>query len=145
MGVKSYKEGALKAGMSCLHNVIKPARRAFMHSIKKTKDFKLVYGSGRQSVNPFFVMYAKANDAGISRLGVTVSKKVGKAVTRNRVRRLVKECCRLKAFKIIKGVDIIIVARPAVALIPRESSFNKVDKSLEQLFRKLQLLHQDTN
>jgi len=141
MGAKFYKEGALKAGMFCLHDAyIKPARRAFMHSIKKTKVFKLVYGSGRQAVNPFFVMYVRKNDDDISRLGVTVSKKVGNAVIRNRVRRLVKESCRLRAFKIIKGYDIVIVARKVVGTLPREESFYKVDKSLEQLFRKLQLI-----
>ena len=111
-----------------------------MHSIKKTKVFKLVYGSGRQAVNPFFVMYVRKNDDDISRLGVTVSKKVGNAVIRNRVRRLVKESCRLRAFKIIKGYDIVIVARKVVGTLPREESFYKVDKSLEQLFRKLQLI-----
>jgi len=111
-----------------------------MHSIKKTKSFKIVYGSGRQAVNPLFVMYVRANDSDISRLGVTVSKKVGKAVVRNRIRRLVKESCRLRAYKIKKGMDIVIVARPAVADLPREGSFFRADKSLEQLFRRMQLL-----
>jgi len=111
-----------------------------MHSIKKTKSFKIVYGSGRQAVNPYFVMYVRHNDSNISRLGITVSKKVGKAVIRNRVRRLVKESCRLRAAKVTKGMDIVIVARPAVANLEREVAFIKVDKSLEQLFRKLQLL-----
>jgi len=112
-----------------------------MQSLKKTKSFKIVYSGGRKSVNHYFVMYAHTNDEGISRLGVTVSKKVGNAVVRNRIRRLVKESCRLRAHRLMPGYDIVIVARSGVASLPRESSFAKVDKALESLFGKLMLLN----
>ena len=111
----------------------------FMQSIKKTKSFKTVYSCGRQGFNAYFVIYAMANDTGVNRLGLSVSKKVGKAVVRNRVRRLIKESCRLRATRITQGFDIVIVARPAVGALPKEGLFRKVDKALESLFYRLRL------
>jgi len=127
--------------MNCPHKASceKPARRAFVRPIKKTKSFKTVYNGGRKAVNAYFVMYMVSNGSNISRLGLSISKKVGKAVIRNRIRRLVKESCRLKAHKIITGFDIVVVARPLAGELPREGSFCKVDKALEQLLAKLQL------
>jgi len=112
-----------------------------MQSIKKTKSFKLVYNGGRQAVNPYFVMYALSGDT--TRLGISCSKKVGNAVTRNRIRRLVKESCRLRAAKVVDGYDIVIVVRHAVGTLPREGLFQKLDKSLESLFGKLKLLREN--
>ena len=111
-----------------------------VQSIKKTKSFKTVYNCGRQGVNAYFVMYVMDNNTGVNRLGVTVSKKVGKAVIRNRVKRLVKEICRLKAHRVCSGYDIVVVARPAAGALPREGSFKQLDKALEALFYKLRLL-----
>ena len=133
--------------MSCQPNppCLKPASRAFVPpsfipSITKTKAFRHVYSCGNQAVNAYFVVYAAENNTGASRLGITVSKKVGMAVVRNRVKRLVKESCRLRAHNIARGFDIVVVARPAVGALPREGSFSKVDKALEALFGRLQLL-----
>lgn len=132
--------------MYCLHNcTIKPAKRAFMQSIKKTKSFKTVYDGGRHYVNLYFVVYAIANNEEFNRLGVTVSKKVGNAVIRNRVRRLIKESCRLKASMLRQGFDIVIVARATVGELPKEGSFIKVDKSLKSLFSKLRLIKKEVD
>ena len=133
--------------MYCRPNtaLTKPVRRAFMQSIKKTKSFKNVYSSGHQEVNAYFVMYALANESETNRLGVSVSKKVGKAVIRNRVKRLVKESCRLRAHQVIDGYDIVVVVRPAAGCLPKEGSFYKLDKSLESLFKRLQLLNVTAN
>ena len=112
----------------------KPARRAFVQSIKKTASFKAVYKRGRQAVNAYFVMYALPSPEG-NRLGVTVSKKVGKAVVRNRIRRLVKERFRLNAHILKPGFDIVVVARAGADAI----SYHKVDKALGSLLDRLKL------
>ena len=141
MAAKYCKEGALKADMCCRPNTAaKPARRAFMQSIKKTGSFKNVYGCGRQGVNAYFVIYALANDSQVSRLGVSISKKVGKAVVRNRIKRLVKESCRLKAHRIIGGYDIVVVVRPAAGLLPKAGSFCKLSGALGSLLHRLRLI-----
>ena len=147
MAAKFCKEGALKADMCCPPNVsfVKPVFRAFVQSIKKTKSFKLVYSCGHQCVNAYFVMYVLNNGLEVNRLGVSVSKKVGKAVIRNRVKRFVKESCRLMAHRVNNGFDIVIVARPAAGSLPKEGSFHKFSKSLESLFDKLQLFKEETS
>jgi len=124
---------------------VKPARRAFMQSIKKTKSFKIVYNGGRKCANHYFVMYANANNDRISRLGITISKKVGNAVVRNKIRRLVKESCRLRARRLKQGYDIVIVARVAAGDMPIGGSYAKVDKALESLFSRLRILVSESN
>lgn len=116
-----------------------------MHSIKKTKSFKLVYNNGRHVANNLFVMHTIENDTGDNRLGISISKKVGKAVIRNRIRRLIKESFRLKKDKLIKGFDIVIVGRRAVSDMPKEGSFIMVDKSIDSLLRRIGLLHKVAN
>jgi len=125
--------------------MLKPVRRAFVHSIKKTKSFKTVYNSGLQGVNPYFVMYAVHNNTDVTRLGISVSKKVGKAVVRNRVKRLVKEIYRLNNYRIFTGLDIVVVARPAATALLEECPFFNFNKALESLLYKMKLIKIDTN
>lgn len=82
------------------------------------------------------VVYFKKNRYGQSRLGITVGKKVGNAVTRNRVRRLIKENYRLMESEIRDGFDIVIVARAKMAT----SDFHASGASLRTLFGKCGLL-----
>ena len=71
------------------------------------------------------------------RLGLSVSKKVGNAVVRNRIRRLIKESCRL--CPPTGGFDYVVVARAAVAQVPKQEAFAKVSEALAQLFKRLAL------
>ena len=119
--------------------------KSFLDSIKNTRSFKAVYSHGRHEANAYFVMYVMANDNGFNRLGLSISKKVGNAVVRNRIRRLVKESCRLMAYRVIRGFDIVIVARQAASSMPRDGAFCKVYKALESLFNRLQLLNPEAN
>jgi len=111
-----------------------------MHSLKKTNAFKIVYENGRKVVNPFFVVYVRLNCLNINRLGISVSKKVGNAVTRNRIKRIIREYCRLKSEIIVNGFDIVIVVRPVVSELPGDELFQKVNTSLNTLFQRHGLL-----
>ncbi|MCL2225871.1 MAG: ribonuclease P protein component [Defluviitaleaceae bacterium] len=113
-------------------------------SLKKQNEFKRVFKHGKSAAMPLFVVYAAANDLGFNRLGLSVSKKVGNAVKRNRVRRLVQENCRAVLNEDTpeqsQGFDLIVIARVPAGELAREGSFVKVGQALLQLFGRLGVL-----
>ena len=91
-----------------------PASHAFpkSHHLRSPREFDAVYaGKTRESRGPLTV-YALPNDLGHPRLGMSVSRKVGNAVRRNRIRRLLRESFRLMQHDLPRGYDWVIVVRP---------------------------------
>ena len=80
-------------------------------------------------------MYVIKNNKDSDFLGVSVSKKVGKSVTRSRVSRLIKENIRLMEADIKKGYDIVVIARVAA----KDANFWEIKKSLTSLLTKHKL------
>jgi len=80
-------------------------------SISMNRDFKRIYNRGKSFVTPLVVMYVLKNRTGEVRVGITTSKKIGNAVQRNRSRRIIHEAFREIGPKIVKGWDIVLVAR----------------------------------
>lgn len=80
-------------------------------TLKKNSEFRRLYSKGKSAVTPYMVLYCRRNRGGENRLGYTVSVKLGHAVTRNRVRRRLREIYRLNAPALSSGWDIVIVAR----------------------------------
>ncbi|MBS5432655.1 MAG: ribonuclease P protein component [Firmicutes bacterium] len=80
-------------------------------TLKKNSEFRRLYSKGKSAVTPYMVLYCRRNRGGENRLGYTVSVKLGHAVTRNRVRRRLREIYRLNAPALRSGWDIVIVAR----------------------------------
>lgn len=80
-------------------------------TLKKNSDFRRLYAKGKSVVTPYMVLYCRRNSLGVNRLGYTVSTKLGHAVVRNRVRRRLREICRLNSPTMKKGFDIVVVAR----------------------------------
>ena len=74
-----------------------------------------------------------------SRLGVVTSKRIGKAVIRNRARRLLRECFRLHKYEFINKIDLILIARKSIA----KYSFHEVEKDFIELLKKSDLLSRD--
>lgn len=89
-----------------------------METITENYLFKKAYSKGNKQAGKLIVIYSLKRKHGI-RCGVTVSKKIGKAVVRNRVRRIIKECFRYLLPYIKENADIVFVARSAAV----ESSF----------------------
>ena len=70
-----------------------------------------MYSKGRSYANSYVVVYCRKNREGHSRVGYTVSTKLGHAVVRNRIRRRLREIYRLNSAMLKPGWDIIVVAR----------------------------------
>ncbi|WP_278926656.1 ribonuclease P protein component [Staphylococcus auricularis] len=107
------------------------------YRIKKNSDFQNIYKNGKSVANRQFVIYSKENNASHFRLGISVSKKLGNAVTRNRIKRGIRE--NFKVHKAdIHAKDIIVIARqPAknMSTLEIQSSLEHVMK-IAKLFNK---------
>ena len=82
----------------------------FSHSLKLNHIFQRLYRTSGQA-NGYLVLYARKNRTDTNRVGITVGKKLGHAVVRNRVRRRLREVYRLNEDKFQAGWDIVVVAR----------------------------------
>ncbi len=105
-------------------------------TLKLNKEFRTAYYHGKVFVHPLVVVYVRKNKEAVSRLGITTGKKVGKAVQRNRCRRIIREAYR-QVYPHIQGHwDVVIVARKATV----DSNSPTVQRVLEKQFRKAGLL-----
>mgnify|MGYP003375797818 CR=1 FL=1 len=104
-------------------------------TVKENNEFRRIYRKGRSAVSPYFVVYRR----GHSRLGVSVSTKLGCAVVRNRVRRRIREIYRLNKAKMLPGYDLIVVARVRAV----ETDYQKLDRTYLRLLEQLDLLRED--
>ena len=82
----------------------------YSESLKLNHIFRRLYAT-RGIANGYLVLYARRNRTGHNRIGLTVSKKLGHAVVRNRVRRRLREIYRQNEARFLPGWDIVIVAR----------------------------------
>ena len=82
----------------------------FSTSLKLNHIFQRLYHTSGVA-NAFLVLYARKNRSDSNRVGITVSKKLGKAHIRNRMRRRLREVYRLNEDKFLPGWDIVVVAR----------------------------------
>jgi ribonuclease P protein component len=106
------------------------------YRLKRREDFRRVFRAGISVANRQFVVYTfSRSEKGPSRLGVSVSRKVGKAVVRNRVKRLVKEVVRHWMNDIRPSLDIVVIARNPAA----ELNYDQVKSSLRHVFNKAKL------
>ena len=108
-------------------------------SLKCNGYFLRLYRTGGTVTGRYLVLYYKKNNVGKNRLGITVSKKVGKAVVRNRIRRLIKESYRLHENSIKSGFDIVFVSRVRTANV----DFNTVKSELINHLSAADLISED--
>ena len=94
-------------------------------SIKENSDFKRLYYRGKSVVKKRIVLYYRKNKEGYNRLGITVTSKIGCAVVRNKVRRLIKENYR-NLQGLSDGFDMVIVARTQ----SKDARFDEIGKDL---------------
>ncbi len=101
--------------------------------ILKHREFRELFRSGKRIHSDCFIAEHKKNIGKKSRLGLTVSKKVGGAVNRNRIKRVVREHFRLKRAKISGVWDINIIAKKKAG----KTSSKELWFSLEKIFIRL--------
>lgn len=82
-------------------------------ALKENKEFRGAYYHGKTLVHPILITYVKKNRCGTARIGITTGKKVGKAVQRNRCRRIIREAFRQVLPEVKSGYDYVFVARVA--------------------------------
>lgn len=99
--------------------------------LKTPDEFKAVYDRKRSVSDALLVIYAKENTLAHSRVGLSVSKKIGNAVARNRCKRLFREAYRLSQHELPVGVDLIMIPRN----VPREPTVAELSESLVKLAR----------
>lgn len=80
-------------------------------TLKLNKEFKRLYFKGKSAVHPLIVTYASKNRLGHNRIGITVTKKIGKAVCRNRCKRIIRAAFTQLDPVIEQGWDFVFVAR----------------------------------
>lgn len=104
-----------------------------MLRLRKNEEFQLVFKQGKSFANRQFVVYVLKNaEKKHSRLGLSVSKKMGNAVVRNRIKRLIKEIFRELGDKLEDGNDYIVISRKPV----RTMDYSDMKDSLEHVLKK---------
>jgi ribonuclease P protein component len=101
--------------------------------ILKRADFKRLWKTGRKAYGDFFILHYTQNSLGKTRLGVTVSKKVGCAVVRNRIKRLIREYYRKRTPVPSVAYDINVIAKAGVT----DLSSEEIHQTLERSFLKI--------
>jgi ribonuclease P protein component len=116
--------------------------RAKRGRLTRSADFERVYRQGRSHGNRYFVLYAfPRSGEGEARLGVSVSRKVGGAVDRNKVKRLLREAVTAAEASIPEGIDIVVVARPDARELAEREGLAGVRTALDELVEKAAAAH----
>ena len=108
-------------------------------SLKKNRDFQLVYKTGTSYVNKYLVMYARENQLGKNRIGISVSKKMGKRVMGHRACRRVRGKYRLAGGVIRRGFGSVVVARVSA----KERTFREIESAFLHLGRLHHLVEKE--
>ncbi|CUU51195.1 ribonuclease P protein component [Clostridium beijerinckii] len=117
-----------------------------IYRLKKNFEFTIVYRRGKSFANELLVMYILKNRRNkdkdllaYSKVGISVSKKVGNSVVRSRCKRLITESFRLNYNYIVKGYDFVFIARNPI----QSKSYFEVERAMKSLIKKAGLYNNE--
>ncbi|MGE5701518.1 MAG: ribonuclease P protein component [Clostridia bacterium] len=112
------------------------------HRLKKNEEFQEIFQKGKSAANRQFIVYSSGSFGHQRfRAGISVSKKLGNAVVRNRVKRLVKEAIASMEEQIPNGIDMVIIARPGTELL----TYHSLRSSLQHALKRAKVLKSQAN
>ncbi len=106
------------------------------YRLRRNSDFQRVRRLGKFYASPVMVLAFLRNELEYSRFGFVVSKRIGKAVRRNKIKRRMREATRLRIPNIKPGFDLVFIARKPIL----QACYTDIENTLESLLRKADLL-----
>ena len=108
--------------------------------VKKEKDFSAIFKKGKSFANRKFVIYRLENNEQHFRVGLSVSKKLGNAVTRNQIKRRIRHILIEHKNQLVENVDFVVIARKGVEIL----DYAEMEKNLLHVL-KLSKIYQEGN
>lgn len=116
---------------------MRPARSTRSGRLSRSAEFERVYRHGRSTANRQLVLYTFPNaTAERPRVGLSVSRKVGGAVQRNKVKRLLREAFARNEQRLAPGLDVVVVARPDALELAEREGLDGFDAALGELLAR---------
>lgn len=110
------------------------------YRLKKKGDFQKAFQKGKSIATPYLVLYTILKEPpGYPRIGIAVSRKLGTAVARNRIKRRLREAIKPHLVNLKETYDIIIVARNKI----KGLEFNDLEKNLVYLLKKSRVIREE--
>lgn len=106
------------------------------YRLRRSNDFQRVRRIGKFYASPFMALAFLRNELDHARFGFVVSKHLGTAVQRNKIKRRLREVTRLRAARIKPGFDLIFIAKPAI----NRASYIEIEQFVEDLLKRSDLL-----
>ena len=106
--------------------------------VKKEKDFNAIFKEGKSFANRKFVIYRLENNEQHFRVGLSVSKKLGNAVTRNQIKRRIRHILIEYKNQLVENVDFVVIARKGVEIL----EYAEMEKNLLHVL-KLSKIYQE--
>ncbi|HRQ37214.1 MAG TPA: ribonuclease P protein component [Chloroflexota bacterium] len=105
------------------------------HRLRRPADINLVRQAGNSWRHPLLILLVRSNSLPVSRFAFVASRHVGKAVQRNRAKRLLREAVRAHLPEIQPGWDCVLIARPSLP----QAAFGEVETAVTQLLQRAKL------